>query len=645
MVEGDAALAFAHDARMCDLQPPLGLTTQSIGLPIHGGLCQRSNIVLFPWGHMKSPMPHPSRLTWFSPWLIMGFVCILAAILLVLAFKNIDRERAFMENALLSQANVLMRSIEAGSRAGMAGMGWGRRQIQVLMEETAQQPDVLYVAILNSKGEVIAHSEPDEIGRTAGAELPKGAGVSYGFREGEQESFEVVKAFQPWARHKRGRMRAWDKTDHMDITSYHGASGPLFVMVGLDPSPLKAAMLQDQHQTLLLIGILFLVGAAGFVSLVWAQHYRSARRSLRDIEAITGTIVSQMPVGLLVTDLQGRIRELNETARAILRDTTMGSDDVRIPPCFADLLHRLGREESILEEEIQCRLSDSRTVPVLANATIIHDGAKKPAGFAVLFSDLTGMKQLEEQLRRNERLAALGRLAAGVAHEIRNPLSSIKGFAAILANRLGQDENARKISSVMVQEVERINRVVSELLDFARPTDLHKGRHRCMDLLQRTEDLIEADARQRHVTLEFSVHPEDLQLEVDADRFSQTMLNLYLNAIEAMEAGGIITVEASAQEGEVVLRVSDSGRGIHPDHLPHVFDPYFTTKPEGVGLGLANVHKLVEAHGGDITVESRPGFGTTFVVRYPAPGSGDERVAASSAMPGAGEGGDNGGPQ
>ncbi len=582
---------------------------------------------------MTSPTLHPTRLTWFSPWMIIGSVCILAAILLVLAFKNIDRERAFMEKALLSQANVLMRSLEAGSRTGMGGMGWGRRQIQVLMEETAQQPDVLYVAILNSRGEIIAHSEPEEIGGTARVELPRGSDTSYGFHEGTQESFDVVRAFQPWTRHKRGHMRAWDRPENADIFPSQGAAGPLYVMVGLDPSPLKAAMLQDQHQTLLLFGILFLVGAAGFVSLVWAQNYRSARRSLRDVEALTATIVNQMPVGLLVTDLKGRTRKLNDTARAILEDPAVGSDTARVIPCFADLLRRLEHEETILEEEVQCRLSDSRTVPLLVNATVIQDGTRKPAGYAVLFSDLTGTKQLEEQLRRNERLAALGRLAAGVAHEIRNPLSSIKGFATILAGRFAEDESAQKISSVMVQEVERINRVVSELLDFARPTDLNKGRHQCKELLLRTQALIEADARQSGVALDVSVHPENLQLDVDADRFSQILLNLYLNAIQAMDAGGVIRVEAFAQEGEVVLRVSDSGKGIHPDHLAHVFDPYFTTKPEGVGLGLANVHKLVEAHGGDIAAESRIGNGTTFVMRFPAPepeGPGDSHATAGN---------------
>jgi len=170
----------------------------------------------------------------------------------------------------------------------------------------------------------------------------------------------------------------------------------------------------------------------------------------------------------------------------------------------------------------------------------------------------------------------------------------------------------------MVQEVERINRVVSELLDFARPTDLNKGRHPCRELLVRAQALIEMDARQSGVAFHLSVNPENLDLDVDADRFSQILLNLYLNAIQAMDAGGEITIEAFAQDEEVVLRISDTGRGIERELLPHVFDPYFTTKQGGVGLGLAIVHKLVEAHGGDITVESRPGSGATFVMRFPA---------------------------
>jgi two-component system sensor histidine kinase HydH len=561
----------------------------------------------------------PTRLTWFSPWMIMGSVCILAAILGFLAWKNIHREKDFMEKSLLSQANVLIRSIEAGSRTGMAGMGWGKRQIQVLMEETAQQPDVLYVAILDENGEIVAHSEPDQVGKKASVDLPTPNATTHGFHEGTDRSYDVIRLFEPWTRHRRGGRHAREKSEDCAFLSSYERSAPFYIMVGLDPLPLEEAMRQDMHQTILLFGMMFLVGAAGFVSLVWAQHYRTARRSLRDIEILTSTILNEMPVGLIVTDPQGRVQKLNPAAEAVFGSSWQSVSRIEEIPLPASILHRLRNEETIVEEELLCHPKEAPAIPLLVNATIIRNSDRKPAGYAFLFSDLTEMKQLEEQIRRNERLASLGRLAAGIAHEIRNPLSSIKGFATILAGRSGDDPRKAQIYQVMVQEVERLNRVVSELLDFARPTELDRSIQPLTAILRRSVELIESDAMQSNVSVQYSVDPEDLQVNVDADRFAQVLLNLFLNALQAMEAGGILGVTAFTGDGEVVVRVSDTGTGIQADSIPHIFDPYFTTKPGGVGLGLANAHKLVEAHGGDIHVESTPGNGTTFVIRLPSP--------------------------
>ena len=247
----------------------------------------------------------------------------------------------------------------------------------------------------------------------------------------------------------------------------------------------------------------------------------------------------------------------------------------------------------------------------------MRNGIGEAVGNVFLFTDMTNIKQLEEQLRRSERLAALGRLAAGVAHEIRNPLSSIKGFSTILAGRVKDDERGRKIAEVMGQEVERLNRVVSELLDYARPTELRKSPQNCLEILRHSVHLVEMDARHQGVAVESRVEPQDLEVQVDPDRFSQILLNLYLNALQSMERGGTFQVRACEDAGQVVFKVTDSGEGIPPEDLPHIFDPYFTTKPRGVGLGLANVHKLMEAHGGDIEVESQPGKGTTFTLRLP----------------------------
>ncbi len=567
----------------------------------------------------------PFRWAWISPWMIIGLVGLLGGILLVLAVKNVHREKEFMTRALLSQAEVLMRSLEAGNRTGMMGMGWGNRQLQLLMEETAQQKDVLSLALVSSTGQVIAHSNPSELGKRLSLTPPAQGETSHRFSGGGENAFEGVRAYQPWFRQRgRGHWEIWCSSNQIQ------ADRGLFIVVGLDPAPFQEAVNQDLQQTILLFGIMFLVGAAGLLSMVWAQHYRNARRTLQEVRAVTSTIINQMPVGLITTDLNGQIQKTNETARGMFEHSEGLTGDIQDFPCFVSIADRLQKQETVVEQEIRCRVEEGEVVPLLVNAAVIRDAAGEKAGQVFLFTDISNIKQLEEQLRRSERLASLGRLAAGVAHEIRNPLSSIKGFATILAGRFKEDNRSRQIADVMVQEVERLNRVVSDLLDFARPTELNRRAVSCAELIRSSIRLVEEDARDHQVQVEFAVHPEDLEIEADPDRFAQILLNLYLNALHAMENGGRLKIEAFESSGEVLLTVSDSGTGISAEHLPQVFDPYFTTKSQGVGLGLANVHKFVEAHGGEIEVESTPGAGTTFTIRLSPLGEKEKAALTAS---------------
>ncbi|MGA7874078.1 MAG: ATP-binding protein [Desulfoferrobacter sp.] len=550
---------------------------------------------------MVSRASQPSKWSWASPWVILGMVCILGGILIILAFKNLHREREFMEQALLSEANVLMNSLEASSRMS----GWGQRQTQFLLEQTAQQPGVLYVALVAPTGQVIADSDPNRVGMILPFQEPQPGEVLHRFSDQSgRTSFDVIRSFKPRSGHRASRRVMQSEED-------------LFIVVGLDPLPFEQAMSQDLHQTILLFSIMFLVGAGGFISLVWASHYRQARRSLRDVQVFTTTIVNQMPVGMIATDQNGRIQQINSAAKSILgfQEDSLGS--LQDLPGLAPILQELESEETVLEEEIQCGLDGDICIPLLVNASVIRDAERGVAGYVFLFTDMTNIKELEEQLRRSERLASLGRLAAGVAHEIRNPLGSIKGFATILAGRSQQDERSLEITRVMKDEVDRLNRVVTELLEFARPTEIEKRLYPCRQILEHTLQLVKSDAEHQSVVIEWQVVPDDLEAALDLDRFSQLLLNLYLNALHAMEQGGALKVQAHLESDAVVFSVEDTGVGIEADDLPHIFDPYFTTKARGVGLGLANAHKIVEAHGGTITVSSNPGEGATFVVRLP----------------------------
>lgn len=369
-----------------------------------------------------------------SPWWIIGAVVFLAALLLVLSIKNVHRETAFMEQALLSQAKTLMRSVEAGSRTGMMGMGWGRRQQQVFLEEIAQQADVLYVALVSLEGRIVAHSEPSAVGGLLMAPLPTTEETGHRFIEEDRESFVVAKKYEPWIRQRGGGNR--------EICPFgqDGVVKNLYIVVGLDPSPFKEAQKQDIRQMAFLSGTLFLVGCGGILSLFWAQGYRSARSSLQDMRVFTSTIINQMPVGLLATDEMGNIRKANAAARAILRRPEGMRGPIGNLAYFSPLVEQLKHVERVSEREIVCVVDGGQEVPILVSAAVLRDGENQVVGQVFLFTEITAIKELQEQLRRSERLAGLGKLAAGIAHEIRNPLSSIKGFATILGGKHRHDE-------------------------------------------------------------------------------------------------------------------------------------------------------------------------------------------------------------
>jgi two-component system sensor histidine kinase HydH len=249
-------------------------------------------------------------------------------------------------------------------------------------------------------------------------------------------------------------------------------------------------------------------------------------------------------------------------------------------------------------------------------------------GFAGVFSlflvqayrsTRTSLTRLEKEVETSRRLASLGRLAAGVAHEIRNPLSSIKGFATYFKERYRDNPDDQKTSEIMIQEVDRLNRVITQLLEFARPPVIQKKNASLQALIQHSLKMIERQASAKQIQILSHLPSEIKEVSLDPDGINQVLLNLYLNAVEAMTPGGTLSVSLSLDDSarRVRIAVSDTGTGISKQDLEHVFDPYFTTKQTGTGLGLAIVHKIIEAHGGEVRAESEIGRGTTVSVLLP----------------------------
>jgi two-component system sensor histidine kinase HydH len=290
-----------------------------------------------------------------------------------------------------------------------------------------------------------------------------------------------------------------------------------------------------------------------------------------------------------------------------------------LPPELGAAINDPKIQHQVIEKEIDCTVGNGHIVPLEIGASLLADESGTHLGYVILFKDLTEVRALHQEIERSRRLASVGRLAAGVAHEIRNPLSSIKGFATYFKQRYQDVPEDQQTANIMIQEVDRLNRVVSQLLEFARPISVSRKPTSFKNLVADSIKLIQQQAQDRQITINTRHSAKIDEINIDPDRINQVLLNLYLNAIEAMEPGGKlqITISDSDENDQLNIQVSDTGRGIAKVDLPKIFDPYFTTKSSGTGLGLAIAHNIIEAMGGTIEVKSETGNGTAFTVRLP----------------------------
>jgi len=585
-----------------------------------------------------------------SVWLVLAAVALLLIIVTVLSVRNYHREKRYQSQILSEKGAALIRAVEAGARTGMMGMMWGGDQVQTLLEETGRLPHVLYLTVIGPSGVVLADSDPRKVGH------PLRPGFSFQQLTPEprtrwhmvvlpdgRRAFEVYRFFRPFAgdrerMHRRmAPMMKHRGTNHVPENDWCFGPGrrvrKQVILVGLDPTPFEAARRQDIRNTLIISAVLLLLGAGGFMALFWTQSYRATKRLLQDTSAFADEVVTSLPVGLLATDRTGRIAFVNAAAEQI---TGLEAEKIRgrrpedvLPNVLSSLVTAADRGETVLEQETECRFSDGRRVPLSVSASRIVSEAGHFVGHILILRDLREVKRLQDEIRQKEKLAALGSLSAGVAHEIRNPLSSIKGLASYFGEKFEPGSSDREAAEVMVREVERLNRVVSELLDFARPSELSRRQTDIVDVLNHSVRLVQQDAGLHHIEIRLSTADDLPPLFLDPDRFSQCLLNLYLNAIEAMTNGGVLTVEAAiAPGGGLRIAVTDTGPGIPERHRSKIFDPYFTTKTTGTGLGLAIVYKIIEAHGGSISIESAPGGGTRFTVFLPPAAAEEEKRSA-----------------
>ncbi len=419
--------------------------------------------------------------------------------------------------------------------------------------------------------------------------------------------------------HRRTMM---DRRGDEEAFPFAGGQDQQLILVGLDPAPFEEGRKEDVRNSLIISGVLILLGMAGFVSMFWMQSYRLARRSLQDTSAIADQVVTSLPVGLIATDRDGNLAFYNHTAERItgldLAAARGMPPETVLPGHLCGVKEYLERGESVTEMEMECEFAGGKVVPVSVSASNIINEEGVFVGEVMIIRDLGELRRLQDEIRRNEKLAAIGGLAAGVAHELRNPLSSIKGIASYYKSTFEEGTEEKKMAGVMIEEVDRLSRVISELLEFARPATLSRKAANMDELVAHSARLVWQEAAAKNIEIQLDLNTGGVEAEVDPDRIAQCLLNLYLNAFQAMKDGGRLTVASTVRDGDsIIIDIRDTGTGISPEDQSKIFDPYFTTKPKGTGLGLPIVHKIIEAHQGQLKVRSAVGQGSVFSIILP----------------------------
>ncbi|MBD5646263.1 MAG: PAS domain-containing protein [Desulfovibrio sp.] len=607
------------------------------------------------------PLRLARALAWARPLLLLAGIALAGACVAWLLIGRVEeRERAQMLAAIHGRADSLVWALEGSARfldGGHSGAGGLAR----LVAEVARQPGVAWIAITDAAGRILADSNPELTGAAlyTPEEMRRLApsGVTRGrFSPDDPTIYETWRLFAP------ARLRGESGRHRRAGHSRPEGEGLRCVFVALDVTGMEEHLADLALQLWVVAGIVLVAAEAVTALVLLFRRYRSSRRLLADAEALAAQVVRNYPAGLLVLDRKGRVRLANARARALLgikggikggmEGGTEGAGAAVPGPAAAGLdldaiMGELADGVELISRELELWRPKGDPVPVELTAAPLYgaggaggDGAEV-LGYLFALRDMGEIRSLERKLRQHERLSALGKLAAGLAHEIRNPLSSVRGYATYLTERLKDDPLGHATGELLIEETARLDRVLTDLLGLARPRDLAPAPVPLGGLLSRVVAVAMPDAAEKGVRLVATLPKGGSDVaNVDADRLMQAVLNLVINAIQATDAGGEVEValEAApkATDGAGAgaapgwrIRVRDTGCGMAQETAAQIFTPYFTTRATGTGLGLAITRQIVEQHGGTIGVSTLPGHGTTMTIELP--GAAAPRGAGGAA--------------
>lgn len=591
--------------------------------------------------------------------LILTVACLLLIVLLgVFANSNYQREKELLTKGIAQKGLTLVRFITSNvSRSIHEDLRsdrfkeslWKSHMVEAL-DQASEQPGVDFIFILDSSNNILLSAgeklQPDltedTVNHFAKSSFKENRSKGWKSRiitdtRNNKRKFQLAIHYKSPNMMRGGMSNSPGKGGRMmSRFKHHPQFRPVqkelielfqkhpYFIVQLDFEQFSSPLNRQVIQIVIIILVILLVVIGAMLSVMTLRGLRGSQVRIGKMQAFTDILVSSLPVGLIATDSSGTIQICNHAVQELLtisdHEVTGKAPQGCLPEGVASTFSgTLLSDEDGQQKEIEIINEAGKKRNLHVASQVVFDKTGHFAGEVLLVRDLTEVKTLEKELQRSERLAALGKMAAGVAHELRNPLSSIKGLAVLLKKLADDEGKSSETSEILVKEVERLNRSIGELLDYAKPENLLKEDASISEILEKTKSLIDIDATVFGVKILLEYNDNLPRIKIDKDKINQLFLNLYLNSLQAMPDGGILKVTTTMKHGMLCVDVRDNGSGISAENLNKIQDPYFTTKSDGTGLGLSMSSKIVEEHGGRMEISSRVGEYTHVRVLLPCP--------------------------
>ena len=406
-----------------------------------------------------------------------------------------------------------------------------------------------------------------------------------------------------------------------------------YLVVGVDLEGYYARLNQTRRRIVLNYGIIMALACLGIYVVFKLQETYLVKKTLNEMKDYTAKILETIDDAVVSVDNRGMIKTFNRKSEEIFgkkKEEVVNRDCQKVLNLKEQgecIFRKCLSEKKNIDKEIVLE-EEGLTKKILEVSTsFLTDESGEITGLVGVIRDVTELKDLNEEIARNKRLAALGKLSAGIAHEIRNPLSSIRGLAQFISGSLSPADERKADLKTIIQEVDRLNNLVFQILDYAKVKKLNLTSFSFNSLLTEVVELFKQEISDKRIEFTLELSPEISLVQADRDQLRQMLMNIIINALQAIPQEGEIKIETEKsvlkEEPAIKLVIEDNGEGIADKDLNQIFDPFFSTRAQGSGLGLSIVYRIVESHQGEIKVESKVGKGTKFIIFLPQRGGID----------------------